>query len=96
MKWEKFKYKFADLVENDKITKFNDFYKSLITMSNEDKGNYFEYLCKLYFKLQPFGMAQTSKQSPIFLTHLIQFSLIIVFASNFTYDTLVCSIISIK
>lgn len=52
MDWEKFKYKFADFIENNKISKFNDFYKSLIAMSNEEKGNYFEYLCKLYFKLE--------------------------------------------
>jgi superfamily II DNA or RNA helicase len=35
------------------ISSWDDFEKKLVSLNNKEKGNYFEYLTKLYFKISP-------------------------------------------
>jgi predicted helicase len=51
--WEIIKYNFLDHINKSNIQNFYEFYKSLKELTNEEKGIYFEYFCKLYFKLDP-------------------------------------------
>lgn len=52
--WEKIKFKFLDHINNNKIFNFYDFHASLKPLTNEEKGVYFEYFCKLYFCLDSY------------------------------------------
>lgn len=47
--WEKIKYVFLEHIIKCKILNFYDFYNSLKSLTNQEKGIYFEYFCKLYF-----------------------------------------------
>jgi len=51
--WGKIKYKFLNHVNKSDVKTFYDFNKSLIQLTSEEKGVYFEYFCKLYFELEP-------------------------------------------
>lgn len=59
--WEKIKYIFLEHINEFKIFNFYDFYESLKPLTNEEKGIYFEYFCKLYFCLDPFSKEKYKK-----------------------------------
>lgn len=47
------KYIFCEIITKNNVNNFNDFHKSLVNLTNEEKGLYFEYFCYLFFKLDP-------------------------------------------
>lgn len=59
--WEKIKYKFLDHINDNKINNFYDLYESLKPSTNEEKGIYFEYFCKLYFCLDSYTKEKYKK-----------------------------------
>lgn len=54
-KWDKIKYNLLEHINKNKINNFHNFNQSLKMLSTKDKGDYFEYFCKLYFNLDVYA-----------------------------------------